>query len=241
MAETATSTNLVLNAGDSVFFGEYPQSQVAEEDAGELIVWINQLKSTCGLSLFNSDGTSNIEYTDTTSANHVSKININQFTLDEYCKNNSKAVVENPGVLYTQSTGYFTLKQDMGVLKKGDKVKEYTSGMYADAAKAGINSTAKLNVSPGKSSYSGSGLATNSATNPYVDTVGAGKTFYFKVEPIEWVVITSSEANKEAQLISKNIIDAANEDINYVYVYDRENHKWKRYDSWKLIQGKYKL
>jgi hypothetical protein len=46
-------------------------------------------------------------------------------------------------------------------------------------------------------------------------------------------------ANKPT--VYKNIIDAANEDINYVYVYDRENHKWKRYDSWKLIQGKYKL
>ena len=46
-------------------------------------------------------------------------------------------------------------------------------------------------------------------------------------------------ANKPT--VYKNIIDAANEDINYVYVYDRENYKWKRYDSWKLIQGKYKL
>ena len=44
-AETATSTNLVLNTGDSVFFGEYPQSQIAEEDTTELVVWINQLKN----------------------------------------------------------------------------------------------------------------------------------------------------------------------------------------------------
>lgn len=46
-------------------------------------------------------------------------------------------------------------------------------------------------------------------------------------------------ANKPT--VYKNIIDAANEDINYVYVYDSKNHKWKKYDSWKLIQGKYKL
>ena len=71
---STTGASVTLDVGDTFFFGEYPQSQVAEEDAGELIVWINQLKSTCGLSLFNSDGTSNIEYTDTTSANHVSKI-----------------------------------------------------------------------------------------------------------------------------------------------------------------------
>lgn len=46
-------------------------------------------------------------------------------------------------------------------------------------------------------------------------------------------------ANKPT--VYKNIIDAANEDINYVYVYDSKSHKWTKYDAWKLIQGKYKL
>ena len=201
-AVSISTANLAVKAGDTVFFGEYPQSYIEESETEELVTWINKLKSQEGLTWFNSDGTSNITYGDTSLATDASKVLVEDFTLDKACRAKGALEVHNTGVSYDPATGYFTLLKDMGSLKTGDKVREFTTGYHCEYELAG-NYYGDY-ISYKKSPSSGASWD----TNPYITE--AGKALYFKVEPLEWIVLNVNQSAKTAVLITKYVHDSAN-------------------------------
>ena len=203
-AIAAVDTNVSVNIGDTVYFGEYPNSYIPESDTQELVKEINKLKNSRGLNKwFNSDGTSKITYTgDTSLSTDASKVLVGEFTLDGYCQTNGTEYTESDAISYNTTTGYFTLKKDLGSLQKGEKVKEFTTGTFYFENRGSVNSEFSI-------AQDFDGGVSKESFNYYSAQAGeTDKVYYFKVEPIEWIVVSVNESTKQAELVSKYALDS---------------------------------
>ena len=91
--EAGATTELSLSVGDSVYFGEYPQSNIPNSEIAEFITAVNKLKYQNGLQTwFNADGTSKIT--------NPADVKVTDFILDPACKDLGRVELLSDSVSY---------------------------------------------------------------------------------------------------------------------------------------------